>query len=233
MKVVTFALIAGISLAAMTAAGANYAYVGSGDKFAKVLVEFSDRAIYAFGVSFSDANTTGIGLMDLIESGTTLTTVRVNDPYFGTYIDGISYEGHSNSGYGGGAMWWHYWGKDPSADWALSWVGASSRIATNGCADGWIYGLDDAPRLPGDATGDVSVDDTDFGAIARNWMQSGRTWADGDFTGDGVVNGDDFSALARFWGFGQAPSSSASIPEPATIVLLAGGSLLWLRRNVG
>jgi len=90
--------------------------------------------------------------------------------------------------------------------------------------------------MAGDATGDNKVDDSDFGAIARNWEQSGKTWYDGDFNGDGTVDGTDFGMLARNWGLtGLAPSAAplddASIPEPATLAMLALGGLSLIRRR--
>ena len=90
--------------------------------------------------------------------------------------------------------------------------------------------------MAGDATGDNKVDSSDFGAIARNWMQSGKGWTDGDFSGDGTVDSTDFGALARNWGkTGLAPSAAppedAPLPEPATLALLSLGGLAILRRK--
>lgn len=224
-------IVAAALLAVSTVASGEYQYVGSGPQSAKVLVEFSDGTAYAFGVSFRDPSTTGIGLMDIIEAGTTLTTLRVDDPYFGTYIDGISYKGHSNSGYGGGELYWHYWTKEPAADWVWSMVGASSRVVADGCADGWVYGRDGAPRLPGDANGDLAVGTGDLSIMASNWMTGGgKTWADGDFNGDGAVGTGDLALLATNWMFGQMPAP-APIPEPATLLFLAAGLAVLRRRG--
>jgi len=87
----------------------------------------------------------------------------------------------------------------------------------------------------GDATGDDKVDSNDFGALARNWLQSGKTWADGDFNGDGVVDGTDFGALARNWGWSASASMSsataATLPEPATLAFLGLGAMTLLVRG--
>jgi hypothetical protein len=88
----------------------------------------------------------------------------------------------------------------------------------------------------GDATGDHQVNMTDFGAIARNWGQSGKAWSDGDFNGDGVVDTVDFGIMARNWGWTLPPAiptlSETPIPEPATLLLLALGGLVLVRRRL-
>jgi len=127
-----------------TGARASTITVGSGSNQAILLVDFSDGADYTFDVHF-DGTTTGIGLFDVIEAGTTLTTNRQT---FGSdvYIDGISFQGHSDSGYGGGDNWWHYWNKDiGQSDWAFASVGPSSRTVEDGFWDGWVYGNENAP----------------------------------------------------------------------------------------
>jgi hypothetical protein len=88
--------------------------------------------------------------------------------------------------------------------------------------------------MAGDATGDNVVDGNDFGALARNWMLSGKTWADGDFNGDGTVDDADFGSIARNWGStGLAPAAApdAPIPEPVTLALLAAGGMALIRRR--
>ena len=49
--------------------------MGSGENEANVVIEFSDGGLYTFEVGF-DGTTTGLGLFDVIEAETTLTTVR-------------------------------------------------------------------------------------------------------------------------------------------------------------
>jgi hypothetical protein len=55
--------------------------------------------------------------------------------------------------------------------------------------------------MPGDAFRDLQVNDLDASALAANWFQSNKTWAQGDFSGDGTVNDLDASALATYWTF--------------------------------
>ena len=80
----------------------------------------------------------------------------------------------------------------------------------------------------GDANGDGFVDAEDASILAQHWLQSsGATWANGDFNRDGVVNDIDATLLAANWS-----SQSASVPEPSTLVLLAGMLLAFCMRCV-
>jgi hypothetical protein len=83
------------------------------------------------------------------------------------------------------------------------------------------------PSIPGDPNADGKVDLTDLGILATNW---GRTDANGpaqaDFTGDAAVNLSDLGILATHWGAG-----AAAVPEPMTLMLLAGGSIGLLARR--
>ena len=92
-----------------------------------------------FLVRFDITSISGLGLFDAVESQSPLTTVRQN---FGgdIYIDGITYNGHSNSGYYGGEDWWHYWIKDGGQDWVSPGFGVSDRVLGAGDWDGWVYG---------------------------------------------------------------------------------------------
>jgi hypothetical protein len=116
--------------------------VGSGGSHAGVYVEFADGAVYNFDVAY-DGSTTGMGLLDLIQAAQPFTTVRV---FGGMFLDGITYAGHSNIGWGGGENWWHYWTREGSGPWSSpESYGAFDRVVQNGSADGWIYGRAGAP----------------------------------------------------------------------------------------
>ena len=54
-----------------------------------------------------------------------------------------------------------------------------------------------------------------------------------DFNGDGRVDLADFAIMRANFGFGvpSAPEYGATIPEPATLTLLALGGLAMLRRT--
>ena len=71
---------------------------------------------------------------------------------------------------------------------------------------------------PGDANGDGRVDDADAAALAANWLQAGKAWADGDFNGDGTVNDIDVTILAANWQTGTPANASA--PEPSVFIML-------------
>ena len=140
-----------VILAAGSVVSATPVEVGTGADSAYLYIEWADSFSVDFTINFDTAPTTGLGLFDIIESNTSLTTVR-DDLGWGVFIDGISYEGHSNIGFGGGEDWWHYWVKDVGQqDWVSSSVGAGDRDVYDGYSDGWIYGSAGAP-VPEPAT---------------------------------------------------------------------------------
>lgn len=80
--------------------------------------------------------------------------------------------------------------------------------------------------IPGDANFDGKVNATDATTLAEHWQSAG-SWTDGDFNGDGVVNDIDATIMATNWGYGMV----ATVPEPSTLVLLLGMSLLFVLRR--
>ena len=130
-------------LTVASVAGAVSIEVGTGVNSSELYIEWADGFIAEFSVNFGAEaidTTTGIGLFDIIEQYTSLTTVR-GDFGWGIFIDGISFEEHSDIGFGGGEDWWHYWIKNNGEpDWLSPSVGAADRIVYNGDSDGWIYG---------------------------------------------------------------------------------------------
>jgi hypothetical protein len=113
--------------------------VGSGQDWAGVRIEWDDGYAAEFLVSFDDSMT-GMGLLDAIASETALIITK-QDYGWGEFVDGFSFEDHSNIGYGGDEDWWHYYTKDAGQiEWTASWVGASDRIVSSGDWDGWSYG---------------------------------------------------------------------------------------------
>ena len=108
-----------------------------------------------------------------------------------------------------------------------------------------------AYTLLGDANLDGKVNGTDFNLMAANFNQAVTNgWDKGDFNYDGKVNGSDFVLLAdNFNQFASQSDVSAadiaaldnfaaangisltSVPEPASIGLLAVGGLGMMRRR--
>ncbi len=143
-----------LTMAVAATACAEPMAVGTGEHSALLKINFWEDGPpaydYEFLVSF-DGTATGLGLFDIVEAETTLTTVR-QDFGFGIFIDGISYDGHSHVGYGGGEKWWHYWTRDAGeTDWTFSFVGVNERVVADGDADGWTYGRSGGP-VPEPAT---------------------------------------------------------------------------------
>ncbi|MDO8302800.1 MAG: PEP-CTERM sorting domain-containing protein [Sedimentisphaerales bacterium] len=119
--------------------------VGSGVNSANVTINWKDGYVAEFLVKFGASSVTGMELFDIIESGSTLETVR-SDYGWAILIEGISFNDHSDPGYVDGEDWWHYWNKNSEGTtWDPSWVGASDRVVTNGDSDGWVYGNAGAP----------------------------------------------------------------------------------------
>ncbi len=138
-------------LLALTAtASAAPVEVGTGVNEARVYIEWADGFRVEFLVHFGQTEsetTTGLGLLDIIETQTGLATKR--DTFsWGIAIDGITCEDHNNVGYGGGARWWHYWTDNAGSreTWVSPFFGASDRVVRHGDADAWIYGRDTAPK---------------------------------------------------------------------------------------
>ena len=82
--------------------------------------------------------------------------------------------------------------------------------------------------LVGDADGNGIVDAADYIALKRHFgMGSGASTADGDFDDDGDVDWYDLQILQ--YHFGDTNAGSGSIPEPATLTLLAISGLALTR----
>jgi len=89
------------------------------------------------------------------------------------------------------------------------------------------YLLTGGGGIPGDTDGDGDVDLDDLFAVRNNFgTTSGATLGDGDTDGDGDVDLDDLFAVRNNFGTGLIV-----IPEPATMCLMALGSIALLRRR--
>ena len=84
--------------------------------------------------------------------------------------------------------------------------------------------------LPGDADENGVVNAADYIALKRNMGQpTGATLADGDFDDDGAVDWTDLQVLQAH--YGESKAGPGTIPEPATLVLLAAGLPALLKRR--
>jgi hypothetical protein len=147
-------LVAALALAAPASALPIEASVGTGPDTADVVLEFQDGAGFLFEVAFDETlSISGLEIMQILETELTSFSLTILDFGFGLFIDGISYDGHSDSGFGGAELYWHYWTKDAEIDpWVFSQIGAVDRIMGDGAWDGWVYGTAGAP-IPEPSTG--------------------------------------------------------------------------------
>ena len=139
-------------LLAASFASASIIEVGTGANTVGVEIEWKDGFLQEFAVSFDTAYITGWEAMNAIETETSLALV-VQDYGWGDFIDGISFDEHSNVGYISGDDWWHFWIKDVGQDWISPAYGISDRVLLPGDSDGWVYGHEFAPgEVPEPAT---------------------------------------------------------------------------------
>ncbi|MFB3894249.1 MAG: PEP-CTERM sorting domain-containing protein [Phycisphaerae bacterium] len=91
------------------------------------------------------------------------------------------------------------------------------------------------PSLPGDANRNGIVDMTDYIVWFNHFGQTSdggindTTWRKADFNGDGITDMTDYITWFNY--FGQV-GEAQSVPEPATMALVAlGGLAVLLRRR--
>jgi hypothetical protein len=100
--------------------------------------------------------------------------------------------------------------------------------------------------LLGDANLDGKVNGTDFAILAADFNKAVSGWDGGDFNYDGKANGTDFADLASNFNQGASQADDlagfeallglngtgpVSVPEPASIGLLALGTVSMMRRR--
>ena len=95
-----------------------------------------------------------------------------------------------------------------------------------------IYGPDSVKlvvALPGDANLDGVVGCDDLLALQGSFGPCSRGWLGGDFNMDGQLNYLDYLTLKSH--YGESISGGGSIPEPATLSMMALASLALLVRR--
>ncbi len=123
-----------------------------------------------------------------------------------------------------GLYWWN-WEVDPHPTWEVpNWYPIQDKPAEAVLRNYY------APEAltPGDANGDGVVDAADYIILKQNFGSSTAIGEDGDFNRNGTVDWDDLQTLIGAFGAGAA---SPGAPEPATVVVLALGSLAMIRRR--
>lgn len=116
----------------------------------------------------------------------------------------------------------------------LDWleINAGGYVDAQGRKLYFLNGGDPKEFFSGDANLDGAVDVSDLSLLAGSFRKtSGQYWAGGDFNGDGAVDVSDLAILAGNFRKSTVPPPGAPVPEPLTLVLLAGGGLAILRRR--
>jgi predicted outer membrane repeat protein len=136
----------------------------------------------------------------------------------------INYEGNSDpistiisdlaAGYNAGA--WNGIGIDTSdlnSAYGLGYADSSDPGNPAGLSP---HQIEIAYTLYGDTNLDGEVNSTDFGVLAANFGQSGKTWGKGDFDYNGTINSIDFGMLAG--NFGKSAGAAAVELNVANLV---------------
>jgi hypothetical protein len=105
-------------------------------------------------------------------------------------------------------------------------------------AGGDISALYATAPLPGDANLDGVVDINDLTIVLTNYGQSGANWLTGDFDGSGTVDINDLTIVLANYNQNGSATGLAAVPEPASLLVAAGGligllAVVWRRKRSG
>lgn len=133
--------------------------VGSGDSTAMIQFDFLSGNSYVVDVFF-EGSLSGQEAIEMIAAESTSAGFTFNYDVisysFGDFL--VEIELDADSDYGDGSAppyidYWHYWSSEADAAWEASMIGFGDRILTDGAADAWVFGTDDAPAtIPAPAT---------------------------------------------------------------------------------
>lgn len=150
MKLQSFSAAAFLLL--MGAAGANAqtftplltATAGSGSEESFLTIDFKDGTQndnYAFGYKY-DGTKTGVDLLNAFASDGLMTQYIYN----GAAVNGFTFNGHSEAGFGNSGYWAYYSGPD-GQQWKYASTGVRGNI-TDGGWDGWSWALNSVATPP-------------------------------------------------------------------------------------
>ena len=80
------------------------------------------------------------------------------------------------------------------------------------------------------------MDINDLTVVLTNYDQTGKVWAQGDFNGDGTVDINDLTIVLANYNTDCGAPGIKAVPEPASLLLAAAGSLgllayAWRKRK--
>jgi hypothetical protein len=120
--------------------------VGAGSQESFFVLDFQDGSVdhnYAFGY-FYDGAKTGADLISALSSGAGLGVTYL---YNGGVVNGFSFNGHSEAGFGADG-YWSYWLGTNGQTWKSSGAGIKSRPLSNGSWDGWSWDANSSDLPP-------------------------------------------------------------------------------------
>ena len=144
-----------------------------------------------------------------------------------------------NVQFDGGEIWvWDYAGRGSLASFLIhggeTWDTAHSVAGHFGLTDEYenINALEAIPELCllGDANNDGVVSADDYASVQSHFGDTGDVGIPGDANCDGLVSADDYASVQSNFGttYGMG---GATVPEPATLSLLAIGGMVMLKRR--